>query len=408
MKLEPIEPAVTPGDRHPWRAALAIGALVVAGEMAFSLLKGTFTGQRGWDLPGDFLVSFHAAHYVANGALAFVYEATPRMYALPLFSIVLAPLAALAEWLHLSEQFPVPVPFPTMWLISGPLAFATGIPFLYSIRRFADHVRATGRNLPTQLAAVPLVILPIAQPFGHFEDLLALTFVLLSLRLLLRERPVAGALLLCLAIGFKQWAVLVLPIYLVFAPKGFRLRTALVALALPAILGGFLLLMDWEHAAPALLSGRNFPQFGHLAPWIQITEAQRAYRGEDAITVATGPYRAGAVGIAVAAALLAGRSRNPRNLIAGTAVALVARPLLEPVIHAYYLAPALGLLLLYERVAWGSWWRTLVVGGPLLLFFVAPQNDLWWPVYTAGIIVLAFPPIRFLARAPLHPPGLTG
>jgi hypothetical protein len=80
-------------------------------------------------------------------------------------------------------------------------------------------------------------------------------------------------------------------------------------------------------------------------------------------------------------------------------LAVLARPLFEPVIFAYDVAPALALLFLHERVAGGTGLRTAVGGGALLLFFlVHPHPWLWWSVTAAVLLWLTVPAIRDVLR----------
>jgi hypothetical protein len=173
------------------------------------------------------------------------------------------------------------------------------------------------------------------------------------------------------AVASKQWAVLALPALVAWSPPRERLRLAAAGLALPAGLALFVLGVDWPHASRALLHPPNYPGFGHAALWVDAGLA----------TVTTAPFRLGALALAV---LLAGRARPGASWsrrLAVLGLALLARCAFEPVVHVYYLAPGLCLLLLHERVATGRCRGTGVAGGLLVGWFaIHPASALWWAV----------------------------
>jgi hypothetical protein len=111
------------------------------------------------------------------------------------------------------------------------------------------------------------------------------------------------------------------------------------------------------------------------------------------------PTRAGAFVVAGALAWwLRGRT-EPRLLLAGFALVLLARLLFEPVVFSYYVCPALGLIALHERLAAGTYRRTFVVGTALLLFFaVHPPEPLWWAVAVTLGTFVAWPAMKDVLR----------
>jgi hypothetical protein len=225
------------------------------------------------------------------------------------------------------------------------------------------------------------VVVPVLVLYGHGEDALALLALVGAVRLAGRGRWAAAGLALGVAVASKQWALLTLPALAARSPRRERPRLAAAALALPAALA-LLVLVDWPHASRALLHPPNYPGFGHAALWVDAGLA----------TVATAPFRLGALALAV---LLAGRARAgsswPR-LLAVLGLALLARCAFEPVVHVYYLAPGLCLLLARERVATGRCRRTAVAGGLLVGWFaVHPAPGLWWAVAALLGAAVAYP-----------------
>ncbi|MGH7442625.1 MAG: hypothetical protein ACREKE_08145, partial [bacterium] len=62
-----------------------------------------------------------AARFIDHGAYPFLYQARNGFDALPLPALLMAPVVALGDHLHLVEGYPEPVLHPTMWLIVGPI-----------------------------------------------------------------------------------------------------------------------------------------------------------------------------------------------------------------------------------------------------------------------------------------------
>lgn len=379
-------------DEHPWRGAIGLGVAFTVIAMTLSLGIERVVG-KGWFAPPDIWYFVRASHYIANGALGYVYESTQYIYALPLFPIVMAPVAFLGQSLELTERIPYAVYYPTMWLLVGPYCLAVaGVAALYSVRALTHRAQAPGSPLATQVGMLFLVVLPAAL-IGHFEDVLAVAFLLLALRSVLNTRYEVTALMLSFAIGFKQWAILALPPLLALIPRGSRLRALTISLALPLSLAVLTLSVDWEHASRALLISPTFPFLGHAVPWLN----------SDASEASTFGYRLVALGVSLAVAWRLRRGADLSVIMAGLALVFLARAAVEPVPMVYYLAPAFGFLILDERLTSGRQIRTLVIGLPLLAWFAfSPGQRLWWVVYTLGVATLAIPAVRAVFAPSTH------
>lgn len=375
-------------DPHPWRGSLAIGVIFTALFMGFSLNVDLFYGT-GWFVPQDIWFLVRGSHYVANGALGFVYEAADYVYALPLFHIFIAPVVLIGDAFQLSEWIPYRIVYPTLWLVLAPYCLLSSTIFgTYSIRALASRLNVRGSKLLMQIAFVVLIVFPCAL-LGHFEDVLAIGFIALALRSVMNTRYEMAALLLSLALGFKHWAFLGVPAFVALVPRGSRLRFLAFAMALPLSLAGFTLIADWEHASKALFSSPTFPKLGHSVPWLDP-------RADEAGTIV---YRIITIVVAGSIALRLWRKATPELALAGLGVVFLARPILEPVPHIYYLAPGLACLLLLERFTTRRQIRTLLVGLPLLTWFVfKPGQTLWWTVFAVGWVVLALPAMRSIFR----------
>jgi hypothetical protein len=368
-------------ELHPWRAAVAIGLLVVAAGMVYSIALAPWVrGDPDWWLPPDAWINLAASHSVANHGLGHVYRSSPLFVATPLFPILMVPVAIIGSHWHLSESFPTPLGHPSMWLLYGPVMMATGILVLHGARRLLTVAGVRSRLGRVQWALVPLTLFPIVVTYGHIEDALTLALVLWGVGAHLRRRPVAAALLFGAAIASKQWALLGFPVLLATSARESRRRVVMAALGVPAAVVLLPLIIDWSHAGKALLGARAFVQVGHRALWTTASET----------TIVGTPFRFGALLFASVAAWRLRGDQPARRLLAGYAVAFAGRILFEPVTFSYYLGPGLAFFLLYERVSAGTVWRTVVVGTGLLVYFEwFPDPVLWWLGAWALLFVLS-------------------
>jgi hypothetical protein len=397
-------------DRHPWRAALALGVVTIVFGMVYAIwVVPIITHRARWWVTDEVWPPLQAARFAANGALGYLYSADPYFVAGPIGAIVLIPVVLISDAMGLTDSYLFSVAHPTVWLVYGPYALGFSVVLLYAARALAQRawvveaMAARGlppRHLWSQVAMFCLVLVPGAVVFGHYEDVLALAFVLLGIGAMMGGRFGVAALWFALAIGTKQWALLGVPILLAAAPARSRLRTLVWSLLPPGALMAFTLAVDWDHASRALLHTRSFPQVGHAALWIAHAAAR---------TSVGSPERWGAVATAIALGWwLRGRGR-PRLLVAGFAVAFLSRLVFEPVIFAYYLIPSLALLFLHERLTGRSGLRTAVGGGAILLFFPFHPNPwVWWAVTAVGLVWIAAPAVREVCRRAVSEESHTG
>jgi len=359
---------------------------VIGAGMVYTMLQWPpWHLPHEWGPPGDIWHPMVAAHAVARGHPGHMYRPDGFYVAMPLFAILLAPVAAVGQALHLTESYPRVVAHPTLWLVYGPYGLAMSLPLLYAVRALATEAGIRRGRLILQVLVALLAITSISIVYGHYEDVLALGLVMLAGREALRARSLAGALWLGVAIAVKQWALLALPVYLALAPPGRRLRALGAAMALPAALALFTLAMDWPHASKALFQARTFPQVGHAALWVS---------HQTQVLVGT-PSRAGAFVVAFAVAWRLWGRPEPGPVLAGFGLTFLSRVPFEPTLYSYYLGPALAFLLLHEWLRTGRPWRTLAVGGGWLLWFETdPWPWLWWAVSAGLVVILAWPAVR--------------
>jgi hypothetical protein len=377
---------------------VVVGLLVTAASMVYSVwLAPWVRADPGWWLPDDSWVNLAAAHRVAAGGLASIYQATPLLVITPLFPLLLVPLAILGSHWHLTEG--VTVPYPAMWLLYGPVVAATGVLVLHAAGALLRASGARFRLGRAQWALVPVTLFPMAVIFGHGEDVLALAFVLWAVNAQLRRRPVLAAILFGAAVASKQWALLGVPLLVATSPRERRAYVLGAALGIPFALVLLPLITDWSHASKALLGARVFLGVGHRAVWMTA--------GGD--TIVGTPFRLGAF---VAAGLVAwrlGGEQPAARLIAGYALVFTARILFEPVVFSYYLGPGLAFLVLHERLTDRTVRRTMVVGTGLLLYCSLDLAPLvWWLGAWAMIAILvasAAADVFGLARFAGNPEG---
>jgi hypothetical protein len=313
----------------------------------------------------------NGGRFIWHGALGYVYQGTTS-YALPLSFVVMAPISGLVDRYGLIEGYPHPVAHPSAWLLVGPYSLFFGIFLLHAVRKLAWELGARRRLWAIQVLASVIVLLP-AYYWGHFEDVLALTFVLHAVRKLMAREFVSCALMLSLAISFKQTAVVLVPLIVFMAPVGSRLRTLVAACALPGALVAFTLYVDWSDTYKALFSPVNLLS---------------GYQGHSAIYVTWLGAKTSEVSRALGflAALAAGwgfrRVRNAPHILAALSVILLIRPFSEAINYSYYWSPALLFagfvgVAVHRQVRWQDWiWPLLAV------LWASPRSEgsmsPWW------------------------------
>jgi len=397
------------GSRHAnlWRGPLVTGSIVIVAGMTISIAApynlfgiqfwvAPIGHTRVWITPTDFWWAERGAAYIASGAFGYVYQAARAYFGLPLFMIILAPFVLIARAFGLDpgEVTPGQIPHPHMWLILGPVVLATVIPLLYAVRRLM-HGLGVERTLSTELLVVLLAFGPALWPGGHVEDVLALAFVLLAIEAALADRPIAGAFLFSLAIATKQWAAIGVPLFIVLTPTRERVRVFLTTIAFPALLGAFVLLVDYRDASRTLLHAYGYIVQGRKAPFAISLGGP---------FVLTAPFRL-AMFIAAGALAVALRHRLRPDLVpAAFGICYLSRFLLEPTPPAYYFAPALTFFLIDERIR-----KRPTIWVPALSFVVVasfglPGSNVWWTFVATTSLLVAAPAIWSVYRVPTARP----
>ena len=380
-------------DPHPWRAAIALGFLAIAAGMLAAMWVAPALGHNHWWVPGDAWRSLRAAHYVSQGNYGLIYE-TGSLRDIydsgPLFPLVLAPVAAISDLFHLNESYPFTRQHPSAWLVYGPYALATAIPLMYAVRALVTQVGVRAGRTLLQFFVLVLAFAPMAIIYGHYEDVVALTLVLLAFRDVFAGRGLRGALLVGVAIAFKQWSLLAVPLFVVACPPAVRLRAAGRCIVPPAIVLSLFLAADYKYASLALLHPPAFPLYGHAALWVSSSTEY----------LSNVPTRFGAAVVAVGVAGLVRNRRDPGLIVSALGVVLFCRFLFEPAVHAYYLAPGIACLVIGERIQGGRVVTKVILSAALLLAFpFHPSRGLWWlGVYALSVALLREPVWRLFRR----------
>ncbi len=374
-----LEPDPVYSPIRCWTSSAIVGLVFGVIAMAYSLfIDGWLRRGHFWMVPGDLWMAVDAGRFVWHGALGYVYQGT-LSYSLPLSFIVMAPASGLIDHYRLVEGSPYLVAHPSAWLVAGPYSLLFAIVFLHAVRRLAAELGVRRRLWLGQVLASLVVLVP-AYYWGHFEDALALAFILYSLRNILRGNSVRAAFMLSVAISFKQTGLALLPFLVCITPRGSRLRCLAVACALPALLAGFALSVDWADASKALLSPVNLVSGyeGHSAiyvTWLGVKTSE--------VSRATGLL------LSVVAGWYCRRAKRAPEVLAAAGSIMLIRPFSEAINYSYYWAPGLFLLAYvgmanYRQVRWQDWvWPVLAI------FWAMPRSDgttsLWW---WAGELIL--------------------
>jgi hypothetical protein len=379
-------------DRHPWRAAISIGAgAVLIGLILQIWIIPTVNDLGYWWISEDAWTPLRPARAVAEGRPGSLYAADPRWIAGPLIPILLAPIWLVGQWLDLSTPLTGELDRPTLWFVYGPVVLGWSIPLLYAVRAVAVEAgrrsAAVGRVVRIQWVMVPLVLLATAVLAAHLEDLVAITLIALAARATLRGDAAASAIWLALAIVTKQWALLAAPALFAMVPAGSRMRWLSIAVGIPGVVFGSLFLADPGSAGRALFEGLVFPAAGKPALFVDPNDP----------LVGT-PFRAAIVLVAVALGVLVARRPGARPLLAAIGLSLLVRLALEPVVFAYYPAPALAFLALREYSETGHARLTLVIGLAMTVLFPwePSSRTIWWVVQGVLLLMLAAPAVRDL------------
>jgi hypothetical protein len=371
-------------DKRCFSSSVLIGLAFAGLAMWFSVslyarfYQHRLLGHHAWYTTSDIWQIVDGGRFVWNGALANVYDGASSAYALPLSFILMAPVSAVIDHFHLVEGL-FPLARPNAWLLVGPYSLLFGIFLLDAVRRLAWDLGQHRLLWVSQLLAVGLVLVPGFE-WGHFEDVLALTFVIHAARLVVAKDHVRAALLLSLAVSSKQWALFLIPLVVLMAPRGRRLKCLAASCALPVLFLLILLVFGGKTAFNALFSpinlGRTAP--GHISFYVTWFGSRTSQMSR---TLGV------AVGLIVAWKLR--RVSTNAQILAAMSILVLIRPFSEAINYSYYWSPSLVLagfvgVAAHGRIRVRDWmWQLAAIAWTLP--HGNPATYSWW---WAGMMVL--------------------
>jgi hypothetical protein len=327
------------------RAAWLATALAVVISIFVSFKLPWYFDLHGWLMPGDISWMTRSAQWVDSGAMGSVYAANHWYLTLPGYLFLLAPVVQVGDMLHLANNYPFPIPHPTMWLLTGPFTALCCAAVIPATDRLAAalSVPKLRRDILAVAVAV-LVAVPTTIFSGHGEDMLALAGVELATVAAVGGHWSRVGWILALAVLFQEWALLAVPVLVAASPQGQKIKTAWHALLPGASLGMLLLALDWKNAyfdlivQPAVFKGQKLVWW----QWAKVV----AIPGTSVFGVTGSTFRTCAVAVAVVAGIVVWKNPTPTRIAAAVAVALFARGFFEVELWPYYLAPAAVMIVL--------------------------------------------------------------
>lgn len=345
-----------------WDFACITAVATVAVCMVVSFLLPDLLIHQ-WVTPPDGWMTVTGAQWVSHGAIGTVYQGDTMYLPLPGLLVLLAPVVALGDHLGLVTSYPFPLAHPSMWLLVGPAFFLLGATSILGVDYLADSLGVRlGRRRLIAVATGCIGVVPTCVWIGHPEDMVALAIVSLCVGFLLRQRHMAAALTLGVAILVQPWAALIIPVLVVASPAGGRLRALIWSSALPGACAAMLFALDPSDTYRSLIMQPMLGAGQHL-PWWGLSTPMKLASGGFVFDARVGSYsRSLAVVAAIVAALWIRKRVSPSSILAASSVALLARGAFETQFWCYYVAPAAAFLLLAVAAS-AQTKRRWIVGG---------------------------------------------
>jgi len=396
--------------------------LATVGLIAFGMGSSTWwgphlAGSSAWALPHDLWGTLVAARRLLHLDLGGLYTPPTGLVTFPGAAVILIPAVAVIEAAGLSLRIPGPhYPHPAAWLIAGPYQIALSATALFAADALAERLGAAWPKRLLLAAASAFALWSVSVQWGHPEDAVAVALLLYAILALSDGRDARSAWLAGAAVAVQPLVLLALPfILVVLEPR--RLAPYLARTAAPTVLTvSVAAAANWHATFTALTSQPNWPAIDHRTPWTPLA----AHLSGGA--VAAGPARVIAIIMACGCAYGVGRRWHaepvlipwdPRPLTAvlwWSALALALRCVLEPVMVAYYVWPALAVALVAAAAA--SWWRLATTGIVADTLTKVSQFDwrgpwIWWATMVAGLaLALLVARYPWPAGAAGRPPSL--
>jgi hypothetical protein len=384
---------------------LATAGLIIVG-MINSTWGVRFLGKTAWALPDDLWGTMTAAQRLLELHVGGLYTPPTGLVSFPGTALILVPVVALMDMAGVSLHAQSGSnPYPLSWLFGGPYQTAIACVALFAADALAERMRLTSLRRALLAGAGAVGLWSVTVRWGHPEDAVAVGLLLYGILALDEGRRGRAGWLTGAALLVQPLVVLALPVILVavYAGGHGRLRGLpgfCVRAALPsAVALGIAAAANWHATYTSITRQPNYPGIDHPTPWTSLSPHLAGG------AVAAGPGRLLAIGCAcacgVAFAFLRGRRAEALPwLLWWVAVSLALRCVFESVMVAYYLWPALQLVLIVSAQRLSR----LIVSAVLasVVTFGSQVSSRgpwqWWSLTMAGLLaVLA---CAWTARAP--------
>jgi hypothetical protein len=384
-------------------------AWLVAAGLAYLLGWSLVVHHSLWTTGNDLWGIFRAAHYVGWGFLGGIYTPSNGVNTLPGMSVLLAPVAMASGALGLTESSPTLFLYqPSAALLLQPIELLCACSVLFAADSVAVLLAIRASLRVWLIGVIAVVAWPVAALWGHAEDLLAVTFALVAIRLLLAGKSHRTGWLLGVGIVLQPLVVFLLPIGVGASAVGRRGRLVAQALGPGLVLVGIALAGNWSETYRALAEQPTPLSINHPTPWVSLApqvghvlvaratpsfQVERTGGHIAVLLVSGGPVRTIGLMFAVLAGVFVWKKRpEPVAILWLCALALAMRCYFDPVMTPYYLAPPLMVALIVaarmSRVRFGI---AAIAGLTDTVFAYCRFSPwVWWlPVVGMLTVVLA-------------------
>lgn len=383
-----------------------------------------YAHTSGWYTPGDEWGVFRGAHYVGWGYLGGIYSSGTGIVTLPGFSVLLAPVAMISYHFHLTESYsPIFLRHPTAALLLQPAELLLTSSVIFAADALAERLDVTAGRRVVLCGAIASLALPVAVVWGHAEDALAMTFAIYALIAWLDRKWARSGWILGFGIAMQPLALLILPLIIGASPAGQRVKTAIRATALSAVLVGIAALGNAADTFSAIVRQPSTSYSNHATPWLALAPriatpgimvgqpfSLGATNGHATLKLAAGSLQhpvvvSGGPGrtIYLVIAVLLGifvwrRPQPPLRVLWLCAAILAARCVFEAFICPYYLAPPLFLaLVMGSRGSRSRFGAALMISAAASIYaYLYLDPWIWWLPVVAGmaaVVGLGYPTV---------------
>lgn len=285
LRLEPMtshEPSAICSRRGPIRVMgglvedrkwpmAAMLAMLIAGVGYMLLWNPWVHHVDSWNTGGDLWGIFRGAHYVGWGFIGGVYTPQNGIITFPGMPILMAPLAIVSGWLHLSESYGAfTLPRPTAALLIQPFELLLASTAVFACDNLARRLLVTSRRRIALCAVTASIAWPTAAIWGHAEDAVATALAVWALAAILDGRWKRAGWLLGAGILVQPLVALLVPLLIGATPRGQRWMVALRSAVLSVLLVGVAFVGDPGDTFRALVKQPTQPAINHATPWLAL------------------------------------------------------------------------------------------------------------------------------------------